>query len=117
MLTTCLAPVILRVGDDGVATSMHNNIFFMSLHEEKLNGWLRCEMLISLNECSETLTWFHVDCMNCSTNVMTSEECDDGEEIGTLACGHWYHPVCIQYWLRHKNWCPICKAPTSVDIN
>ncbi|KAK8939414.1 E3 ubiquitin ligase BIG BROTHER [Platanthera guangdongensis] len=45
------------------------------------------------------------------------EECDDGEEIGTLACGHWYHPVCIQYWLRQKNWCPICKAPASVDIN
>lgn len=43
------------------------------------------------------------------------EECDDGEEIGTLACEHWYHPVCIEYWLRQKNWCPICKAPASVD--
>ncbi|KAE9609187.1 putative transcription factor C2H2 family [Lupinus albus] len=33
------------------------------------------------------------------------------DEVGSLKCEHKYHVVCIQQWLRLKNWCPICKAP------
>ncbi|XP_028802380.1 E3 ubiquitin-protein ligase MBR2 [Neltuma alba] len=33
-----------------------------------------------------------------------------GDEVGSLHCEHGYHVGCIQQWLRHKNWCPICKA-------
>ncbi|KAF8670257.1 hypothetical protein HU200_050790 [Digitaria exilis] len=60
-----------------------------------------------------------------STTSDTHEDCDrkcsvcqeeylDGEEVGKLACKHYYHMSCIQHWLRQKNWCPICK---SVALN
>lgn len=37
-----------------------------------------------------------------------------GDEMGKLKCEHRYHDVCIQQWLRMKNWCPICKASASM---
>ncbi|KAK4804202.1 hypothetical protein SAY86_004019 [Trapa natans] len=37
------------------------------------------------------------------------EEYNEGEEIGTLECGHDFHRDCIKQWLMHKNLCPICK--------
>ncbi|XP_020592630.1 uncharacterized protein LOC110033102 [Phalaenopsis equestris] len=43
------------------------------------------------------------------------EECVDGEDIGALSCEHWYHLVCIQQWLKQKNWCPICKSHACAD--
>ncbi|KAL5216541.1 hypothetical protein ABZP36_007942 [Zizania latifolia] len=42
------------------------------------------------------------------------EEYSDGEEVGKMACKHYYHISCIQNWLMQKNWCPICK---SVALN
>jgi len=42
------------------------------------------------------------------------EEYLAGEELGKMACKHYYHMPCIQRWLRQKNWCPICK---SVALN
>ncbi|MFQ6668872.1 hypothetical protein Gotur_034357 [Gossypium turneri] len=38
------------------------------------------------------------------------EEYNDGEEIGTLECGHGFHADCIKQWLMLKNLCPICKT-------
>ncbi|CAO2817781.1 unnamed protein product [Amaranthus hypochondriacus] len=38
------------------------------------------------------------------------EEYTDGEDIGTLDCGHDFHRECIKQWLTHKNLCPICKT-------
>ncbi|KAI4316689.1 hypothetical protein L6164_024644 [Bauhinia variegata] len=38
------------------------------------------------------------------------EEYNDGDDIGTLDCGHDYHAECIKQWLMHKNLCPICKT-------
>ncbi|CAI0424704.1 unnamed protein product [Linum tenue] len=38
------------------------------------------------------------------------EEYNNGEEIGTLDCGHDFHTGCIKQWLMLKNWCPICKT-------
>ncbi|XP_061346180.1 E3 ubiquitin-protein ligase MBR2 [Gastrolobium bilobum] len=35
------------------------------------------------------------------------------DEVGSLQCEHMYHVVCIQQWLRLKNWCPICKASVA----
>lgn len=34
----------------------------------------------------------------------------DGENIGTLDCGHDFHSECVKQWLTHKNLCPICKT-------
>ncbi|KAK7321684.1 hypothetical protein VNO77_32548 [Canavalia gladiata] len=38
------------------------------------------------------------------------EEYNDGDDIGSLDCGHEYHTHCIKQWLMHKNLCPICKT-------
>ncbi|OWM80709.1 probable E3 ubiquitin-protein ligase RHG1A isoform X2 [Punica granatum] len=38
------------------------------------------------------------------------EEYNDGEDLGTLECGHDFHKDCIKQWLMHKNLCPICKT-------
>ncbi|RDX85783.1 putative E3 ubiquitin-protein ligase RHG1A, partial [Mucuna pruriens] len=38
------------------------------------------------------------------------EEYKDGDDMGTLDCGHDYHTDCIKQWLMHKNLCPICKT-------
>ncbi|XVF39898.1 hypothetical protein PTKIN_Ptkin01aG0069900 [Pterospermum kingtungense] len=38
------------------------------------------------------------------------EEYNDGEDLGTLECGHDFHTDCIKKWLMHKNLCPICKT-------
>ncbi|KAE8727978.1 RING/U-box superfamily protein, putative isoform 2 [Hibiscus syriacus] len=37
-------------------------------------------------------------------------EYDDGENLGTLECGHNFHADCIKQWLMQKNLCPICKT-------
>lgn len=39
------------------------------------------------------------------------EEYDNGDDIGTLDCGHDFHTCCITQWLTQKNLCPICKMP------
>ncbi|CAM0902944.1 unnamed protein product [Alopecurus aequalis] len=50
----------------------------------------------------------HQDCdRKCS---ICQEEYSGGEEVGKMACTHYYHIACIQHWLRQKNWCPICKS-------
>ncbi|XP_027091467.1 probable E3 ubiquitin-protein ligase RHG1A isoform X2 [Coffea arabica] len=38
------------------------------------------------------------------------EEYSDGEDLGSLDCGHDFHAECIKQWLTHKNLCPICKT-------
>ncbi|CAL5015050.1 unnamed protein product [Urochloa decumbens] len=54
----------------------------------------------------------HEDCdKKCS---VCQEEYTAGEEVGKMACKHYYHMPCIRHWLRQKNWCPICK---SVALN
>ncbi|XP_047322546.1 probable E3 ubiquitin-protein ligase RHG1A [Impatiens glandulifera] len=45
------------------------------------------------------------------------EEYLDGEDIGSLDCGHEFHAGCIKQWLMHKNLCPICKATGLNNIN
>lgn len=37
------------------------------------------------------------------------EEYVDGDDLGTLHCGHDFHASCIRQWLVVKNLCPICK--------
>ncbi|KAF5448165.1 hypothetical protein F2P56_028722 [Juglans regia] len=38
------------------------------------------------------------------------EEYADGDDLGTLDCGHDFHTNCIKQWLMQKNLCPICKT-------
>nr|CAB3488172.1 unnamed protein product [Digitaria exilis] len=107
---------------------------------EDSNGYWRFDMggteeeLLALGERIGTVNTGLSDealakCLNrniyMSTTSDTHEDCDrkcsvcqeeylDGEEVGKLACKHYYHMSCIQHWLRQKNWCPICK---SVALN
>ncbi|KAF6142349.1 hypothetical protein GIB67_023374 [Kingdonia uniflora] len=46
---------------------------------------------------------------------IAEEEYVDGDETGKLGCDHRYHVVCIDQWLRLKNWCPVCKAPATAS--
>ncbi|KAM1089220.1 hypothetical protein ACFX19_017231 [Malus domestica] len=41
------------------------------------------------------------------------EEYVAGDEVGRLRCEHSFHIVCVNQWLRLKNWCPICKAAAA----
>lgn len=43
-------------------------------------------------------------CVICQTDY------EDGEEVGTVDCGHEYHSECIKKWLLTKNTCPVCKS-------
>nr|XP_043636107.1 probable E3 ubiquitin-protein ligase RHG1A [Erigeron canadensis] len=38
------------------------------------------------------------------------EEYKDGDDLGTLECGHDFHHGCVKQWLQQKNSCPICKS-------
>lgn len=48
-----------------------------------------------------------------SVFYLLQEEYMAGDEVGRLQCEHSYHAVCVNQWLRLKNWCPICKAAAS----
>ena len=37
-------------------------------------------------------------------------EYEEGDDIGTLRCGHGYHVDCVKKWLLKKDSCPLCKA-------
>ncbi|PUZ45889.1 hypothetical protein GQ55_8G260300 [Panicum hallii var. hallii] len=37
----------------------------------------------------------------------------DGEAVRVLQpCMHYFHPACVEQWLRKSATCPICRAPT-----
>ncbi|XP_010488963.2 PREDICTED: E3 ubiquitin-protein ligase MBR1-like [Camelina sativa] len=38
------------------------------------------------------------------------EEYVEGDNLGTLKCGHEFHKDCIKQWVMIKNLCPICKT-------
>jgi hypothetical protein len=39
------------------------------------------------------------------------------DEIVPLPCDekHYFHPSCIQGWLRNNNTCPLCKKPITQE--
>lgn len=39
---------------------------------------------------------------------------EEGEEVRTLPCLHFYHRECIDQWLLHHRLCPICKHVVAV---
>ncbi|XP_071731433.1 E3 ubiquitin-protein ligase MBR1-like isoform X2 [Rutidosis leptorrhynchoides] len=38
------------------------------------------------------------------------EEYKNGDDLGSLKCGHDFHTNCIKQWLLQKNSCPVCKS-------
>jgi len=41
------------------------------------------------------------------------EEYEDGQDLRTLPCFHFYHQKCIDKWLEGNTKCPLCKNPVS----
>ncbi|CAJ2675989.1 unnamed protein product [Trifolium pratense] len=41
------------------------------------------------------------------------EEYEADDEVGRLNCDHLYHFQCIQQWVGHKNFCPVCKQQVA----
>jgi len=41
------------------------------------------------------------------------EEFKEGENVRTLPCFHYYHPDCIDPWLKTNLLCPVCKNPSK----
>ncbi|KAK4795815.1 hypothetical protein SAY86_028141 [Trapa natans] len=78
-----------RIGN--VSTGLSEETISMLLKQRKC--------VISLDAQSET-----EPCCICQ------EEYSDGEDLGSLECGHEFHIDCIKQWLMHKNLCPICKT-------
>ncbi|KAL1346749.1 hypothetical protein HN51_020314 [Arachis hypogaea] len=84
-----------------------------ALTEEALSECLKRSFFKSLpsDDVTETLNGNkNKDDTKCS---ICQEEYVVGDEVGNLQCQHMYHVVCIQQWLRLKNWCPICKASVA----
>ncbi|KAJ4964369.1 hypothetical protein NE237_024308 [Protea cynaroides] len=75
------------------------------LSEEKIFKCLRQRKYLSITMGAPTEA---EPCCVCQ------EEYIDGEDLGTLDCGHDFHARCIKQWLTHKNLCPICKT-TALD--
>ncbi|KAK6132812.1 hypothetical protein DH2020_033455 [Rehmannia glutinosa] len=64
---------------------------------------------------SSSATCFNLEeetCLNQQINfcVICQNDYEDGEDIGTVDCGHEYHRDCIKRWLIVKNTCPVCKS-------
>ncbi|KAL3614224.1 hypothetical protein CASFOL_042298 [Castilleja foliolosa] len=69
------------------------------LSEERIRGSLKNRKFESLFVLPNL-----EPCCVCQENYM------NGDDIGTLDCGHEFHTGCIKQWLTHKNICPICKT-------
>lgn len=41
--------------------------------------------------------------------VICQMEFEAGEACHALQCGHWYHKDCIDKWVRHGSFCPVCR--------
>ncbi|XAR69961.1 hypothetical protein NMG60_11001749 [Bertholletia excelsa] len=88
--------------------------------EEKIGSVSTALSEETISKCLERSIYYpstprdeDIECCRKEDDVKCSicqEEYVSGDEVGRLECKHGYHVVCIQQWLRLKNWCPICKA-------
>ncbi|KAA8521412.1 hypothetical protein F0562_012096 [Nyssa sinensis] len=85
-----IGTVSTALSAEALSKCLRRSIYQPTSPEE---GTMRCNGEEDDNKCS-----------------ICQEEYVVGDETGRLECEHGYHGVCIQQWLRLKNWCPICKA-------
>lgn len=79
-----------------------------ALSKEELSKCLRISIYkpLHMKEGRMRGNW----CLGDTKCSICQEEFIAGDEIGRVRCDHGYHVVCINQWLRLKNWCPVCKA-------
>uniref|UniRef100_A0A0E0DJ61 RING-type E3 ubiquitin transferase n=1 Tax=Oryza meridionalis TaxID=40149 RepID=A0A0E0DJ61_9ORYZ len=78
-----------RIGN--VSTGLSEEEATKLLKQRKFSSW-RLEASVEEEPC-----------------CICQEEYVDGDDLGTLDCGHDFHFGCIRQWLVVKNTCPICK--------
>ncbi|MCL7048589.1 hypothetical protein MKW94_015276 [Papaver nudicaule] len=83
-----------RIGD--VSTGLSEEVISKCLKQRKF-------CTIRINAPSET-----EPCCICQ------EEYAEGDDLGTLECGHDFHSGCVKQWLKQKNLCPVCKTTALV---
>ncbi|KAH7573972.1 hypothetical protein JRO89_XS03G0233600 [Xanthoceras sorbifolium] len=85
-----------------------------ALTEESLSKCIKTSIYESapIKDATPSCSGSHDD-VKCS---ICQEEYAVGDELGRLHCQHRYHVVCVQQWLRLKNWCPICKAAAEPSL-
>lgn len=48
-----------------------------------------------------------------TTCAVCLEEFQHNEFIAICRCSHCFHMYCLLQWLKHRNFCPMCKAPVK----
>ncbi|CAH8361899.1 unnamed protein product [Eruca vesicaria subsp. sativa] len=77
-----------RIGD--VSTGLREDVILKTMKQHK---------------CTSSSAKLHLEpCCICQ------EEYAEGDDLGTLECGHEFHKDCIKQWVMLKNLCPICKT-------
>lgn len=51
----------------------------------------------------------HEQCSICLSSY------DEGEQLLTLPCLHFFHSACARTWLGRSKLCPVCRVPVDVD--
>lgn len=80
------------------------------LEKDTISSCLRSKVYSVNNDLLTTQEVTEVKCSICQVDF------EEGNELGTLKCGHNHHVQCIEEWLLRKNQCPICKASAFVKI-
>jgi hypothetical protein len=47
--------------------------------------------------------------------VVCAGDCQDGEIVTTLPCGHMFHSACVMKWLYRNCTCPTCRFELPTD--
>uniref|UniRef100_A0A5B6ZQK9 RING-type E3 ubiquitin transferase n=1 Tax=Davidia involucrata TaxID=16924 RepID=A0A5B6ZQK9_DAVIN len=71
------------------------------LSEETIMASMQQRKYLSITEGSSS---------NLEPCCICQEDYRNGDDLGTLGCGHDFHTNCIKQWLKQKNLCPICKT-------
>ncbi|CAF2038102.1 hypothetical protein HID58_032449 [Brassica napus] len=79
-----------RIGD--VSTGLREDVILKTMKQHK---------------CTSSSAELHQDIEPC---CICQEEYAEGDDLGTLECGHEFHKDCIKQWVMLKNLCPICKT-------
>ncbi|KAJ4889267.1 E3 ubiquitin-protein ligase MBR1 [Raphanus sativus] len=79
-----------RIGD--VSTGLSEDVILKTMKQHKCTS------------SSPELHQYMEPCCICQ------EEYAEGDDLGTLECGHEFHKDCIKQWVMLKNLCPICKT-------
>ncbi|KAJ4876825.1 E3 ubiquitin-protein ligase MBR1 [Raphanus sativus] len=79
-----------RIGD--VSTGLREDVILKTMKQHK---------------CTSSSAELPQDIEPC---CICQEEYAEGDDLGTLECGHEFHKDCIKQWVMLKNLCPICKT-------